>query len=134
MQLGQLQKIQPELIALGYQILAVSPDRPEKLRATVKKHTLDYVLLSDSRMEAARSLGIAYRVDDATNARLKGFGIDLEKASGEKHGILPVPSVFLIGTDGVVEFLYSNPDNSVRIQTEALLEAAGSMPGREAQR
>ena len=36
-------------------------------------------------MAAARAYGVAFRVDDATAARYKGFGIDLEAASGETH-------------------------------------------------
>ena len=84
-QLGQLQTIEPELVRRGYQILAVSPDRPEKLGASVEKHKLAYTLLSDHSMKAARAFGIAFRVDDETYGKYKGRGIDLEAASGERH-------------------------------------------------
>jgi len=52
------------------------------------------------------------------------FGIDLEKASGQDHHVLPVPSTFLIGADGVIRFQYTNPDYKVRLHPDVLLAAA----------
>ena len=124
MQLGKLQKIEQELKALGFAIVAVSPDRPEKLQATVQKKALTYTLLSDARMQASRAYGIAFRVDDRTRGRYQKFGIDLEDASGETHHLLPVPSVFLIDGKGVIRFVYSNPDYKVRVPTDEVLAAA----------
>ncbi len=82
------------------------------------------MLLSDSRTDAARAYGIAFHVDDATVERYRGYGIDLEEASGETHHVLPVPSVFLIDAEGVVRWRYSNPDYRVRPDNESLLAAA----------
>ncbi len=122
--MGQLQGIAPQLVELGYRILAISPDRPEKLRASLEKNKLGYALLSDSKMTASRAFGIAYKVDDATLKTLAGYGIDLEEASGETHHLLPVPAVFLVGRSGRIEFQYANPDYRVRLDPQLLLAAA----------
>ena len=124
MQLGKLQKVEKELVAKGFRLLACSADRPEKLEPLIAKHELSYTLLSDARMEGARAFGIAYRVDDATLERYEGFGIDLEEASGETHHLLPVPAVFLIDRETVIRFAYANPDYKVRLPTDELLAAA----------
>lgn len=124
--LGQLQEIESQLIKLGYQIIALSTDRPEKLRESIQKHNLKYLLLSDSKMIAARIFRIAFKVDDKTIAQYKKYGINLEDASGEKHHFLPVPAVFIIGTDGVIKFEYVNPNYKVRIDPDVLLAAAKS--------
>jgi peroxiredoxin len=124
MQLGQLQSGEAELREMGYQILAISPDRPEKMTETVDKHELTYTVLSDHTMEAARAFGIAFRVDSVTVVKYKAFGIDLEEASGEKHHLLPVPAVFIVGTDGIIKFSYANPDYKVRLAPADLLVAA----------
>ena len=50
MQLGQLSRIEPQLLALGYQIIAVSPDRPAELQTSTDKLDVKYALLSDSKM------------------------------------------------------------------------------------
>ena len=68
--------------------------------------------------------GIAWRVGDEFMKRYQGFGIDLEDASGQKHHLLPVPSVFIVDTQRKIRFVYSNPDHRVRIETKALVEAA----------
>jgi len=122
--LGQLQTIEPELLKLGYRILAISPDRPEKLGGSEQTHKLTYTLLSDHTMSAARAFGVAFRVEDGTLETYKGYGIDLEAESGENHHLLPVPSVFIVGTDGTVKFVYANPDYKIRLAPDVLLGAA----------
>ncbi len=127
--MGQLQKIESQLTELGYQILAINADRPEKLAEAAKKNPLTYTLLSDSQLIAARAFGVAFRVDDDMFGKLKGFGIDLEEASGETHHGLPVPAVFVVDTDGKIHFQYANPDYKVRVDTEVLLSAARAARG-----
>lgn len=123
--LGQLQQAEDELLALGYQILAISPDRPEKLRETAGKDHLTYELLSDSNMAAARAFGIAFQVDDATVKMYKEkYKIDLEADSGETHHQLPAPSVFIVKPDGRIAFSYVNPDYKTRLSPEVLITAA----------
>lgn len=122
--LGRLATIESQLTDLGYQILAVSADRPEKVAATADEHDFAYRLLSDHRMEAAKAFGVAFKVDDATLDKYAGYGVDLEAASGQTHHLLPVPSVFIIGTDGLVRFVHANPDYKVRIDPEVLVAAA----------
>lgn len=75
-------------------------------------------------MEAARAFGIAFDVGEATRERYRGFGIDLAERSGEGHGLLPVPSVFLVAPGGRILWVYSNPDYKVRPDNDAVLAAA----------
>lgn len=124
LQLGQLQTVEPNLLELGYQILAISPDRPKKLAESSDKQHLTYTLLSDSTMKAAKAFGIAFRVDDETINKYRGYGIDLEAASGQTHHLLPVPAVFIVGTDGTINYRYTNPDYKVRLSPDELLKAA----------
>lgn len=124
LQLGQLQEIEKELLNLGYQIVAVSADKPEKLKESVQKKAINYMLLSDSTMLAAQAFGIAFHLDDETVEKYKKYGLDIEEASGEKHHNLPVPAAFVLKTDGTISFSYVNPDYKVRIEPDVLLAAA----------
>lgn len=124
LQLGQLQKIEPQLLQMGYQLVAISPDRPEKLSQSLEKHKLTYELVSDSTLTAARAFGLAFQVDEKTIQMYKGFGMDLEDASGQKHHALPVPAVFVVNTAGIIQFEYLNPNYKVRMNPEVLLAAA----------
>ena len=113
-----------ELQQLGFRVLAFSPDQPEKLVPSLEVKGLGYGLYSDAQMQAARALGIAFRLDAATVAQYRNYGIDLEKASGQRHHELPVPSVFLVAKGGEILWRYTNPDYRVRPENAQLLEAA----------
>ena len=122
--MAQLQEAEDKIVEMGYQILAVSPDRPEKLKASISEHDLSYTLLSDSPMKASSAFGLAFKVDQETLDRYDEVGIDLEESSGYDHHLLPVPAVFLVDTDGTIRFKYVNPNYKVRIKSSVLLAAA----------
>ena len=126
MQLGKLKEIETPLTKIGYQILAVSADRPDKVKETIDKHNMHYTLLSDNDMAGARALGIAFRLDDTIYEKYNGYGIPIEE-----HRQLPVPSVFIIGTDGVIKFEYVNPDYRVRLEPDVILAAAKAVIKQE---
>lgn len=123
-QLSGLVRIEDHLIQLGYQILAISADRPEKLRVTKQKIKMKYQLLSDAPMRLARKFGLAFELDSATLERYRSYGIDLEDASGYKHHLLPVPAVYIVDKEGEIHFVYFNPNYKVRMDTDRLLEVA----------
>lgn len=126
--LSSLQTIEQQMLDLGFQILAISPDRPEKLKETASKESVSYQLLSDSKMEASRAFGIAFRLDDATFKKYKEqYKIDIEADSGETHHQLPVPAVFIADTNGNVLFGYTNPDYKVRLTPDAILAVAQTL-------
>lgn len=115
---------------MGYQVLAVSPDKPQALRQSIDDGEYAYRLLSDSDMSVARSFGLAFRVDDPTLRKYEEFGINLEKASGRDHHLLPVPAVYIIDKAGVIRFAHWNADYKTRLSTEELLSAAKRVAGR----
>ncbi|MGE3975905.1 MAG: peroxiredoxin-like family protein [Bdellovibrionales bacterium] len=124
LQLSSLQKIEKDIRKLGVQIIAVSPDRPEELIKSVAKHVLNYILISDSDMNAAKAFGIAYRVDDETVEKYKNYKIDLEASSGQNHHGLPVPSLFAIARDGTIAFSYVNPNYKMRPSSDVVFAVA----------
>lgn len=122
--MAELQKIESQIVDIGYQILAISVDKPEVLKETITDGELSYTLLSDSPADVMKAFGIAYRVDDKTVARYKSVGIDFEKNTGFSHHILPAPAVFILDQEGTVKFQYVNPDYKQRINGDVLLAAA----------
>ena len=107
----------------GFQVLAISPDRPEKLAEGAAKNKINYTLLSDSKSEAARAFGLAFKVDEKLFKTYKGFGIDIEADSGETHRELPVPAVYIFDKNGTVKFQYVNPDYRARLNADILKAA-----------
>lgn len=124
LQLQGLRKIEKKLEKLGWSIVGISPDSPSSLKESVKKHDLKYSLYSDSKANAIKAFGLAFKVDDKTNKKYLGYGISLDKASGESHHILPVPGVYLVNQEGKVVFSYVHPNYKVRVKESIILEAA----------
>lgn len=123
-QLQSLAGIEDDLNKAGVQLLAISMDQPAKLKATPDREKLHYRLLSDSDAAAATAFGIAFKVDDKTVEKYKGYGINLDAASGRDHHILPHPAVFVADTNGAIRFAHVNPDYKVRLEPAKVLEAA----------
>ena len=122
--LADLARIEGELRHKGYQIIAVSPDAPAELTKTLTRNHLTYQLFSDSKADAMKNFGVAYRLDDATfNMYRDNYHVDLERYSGQPHHILPVPSVFIMNQRGVILYVHSDPDYKVRLKGSELLKA-----------
>ncbi len=130
LQLSELRNVQAQAEALGYRMIAITPDRPAELAKTLGKDRLEYTLVSDSSTAAMRAFGIGYRVDAATLVRYRAFGIDLSDASGQSTPALPVPSVFIVDRAGVVQFGYSHPDYKMRVPGDVVLAAAKAIAER----
>jgi peroxiredoxin len=125
-QLEQLRGVEAELIGLGYQLLAISADRPAKLRESMERHSPGFILLSDSSMAASRAFGLAFQMDQKAVQKYLEYDIDLEAASGQTHHQLPVPAVYVVGTDRLVYFAYAHPNHRIRLDPDLLVAAARS--------
>jgi peroxiredoxin len=122
--LSSLLSIEQELNKEGVQIIAIGMDKPSVLRKTMQHDKLDYTLLSDSDATAIKAFGIAYKVDDATLARMKSFNVDLDAATGNSDHLLPHPAVFVVNTSGIIRFAHADTDFKVRLAASKVLEAA----------
>jgi peroxiredoxin len=124
-QLESVGKAEQTLRDRGYQLVAVSLDKPKKISTPDKPIGGPDRLLSDPSLEYAQALGVAYRLDAFTAARYDSKAkIDLTDAMGKNRPTLPVPAVFIVGTDGKIAFSHANPNYRERVTTEALLKAA----------
>jgi len=123
-QLNDLRHVESKLRDSGFEIVFLSTDRPAILYSSLKATDIHYTLLSDSHLEAAKAFHIAYHVDEATLAQQRKYGVDLDATTGEPLHELPVPSVFIIDTSGIIRYVYSNPDFRVRLGADELWAAA----------
>lgn len=113
--LAEIQQAESEILELGYQLVAISPDSPENLKPTEEKHNLNYSLYSDPNGDFLKDLGIIFQ------AKEKYAGMLSKRSNGKNKGFLPVPSVFVVDTSGTILFEYINPDYKTRISAGLLL-------------
>lgn len=122
--LSELRMAEKQLKEMGFEIWFISIDKPELLLASLDDPDIGYTIYSDSSLDATRAFGLAFRVDDELNEKYLSYDIDLEKASGENHHVLPAPATYIIGAEGIINFAYINPDYKVRLHPDVLLAAA----------
>jgi peroxiredoxin len=122
--LSEMRLAEKQLREMGFDIWFISIDKPELLLESLDDPDIGYTIYSDSSLDATRAYGLAFRVDDEMNQRYLKYNIDLEKASGETHHVLPAPATYIIGRDGMINFAYINPNYKVRLHPDVLLAAA----------
>lgn len=113
--LSAVGETEQEILALGYQIIAISPDSPNQLKATTEKQKLNYTLYSDASGVLMEAMGIAFKAPERYDKRLDNY------SDGLNPGLLPVPSLFVIDREGTIIFEYINPDYKHRISSGMLL-------------
>lgn len=130
MYLSDMRHVIPDIRAMGVDVLFLSGDRSEQLLDSLQAETqediagLDYTLLSDADAQAAIALGIAFKASQKTINRRREKGQDIDESSMLRHGVLPVPAVFAIDVNGVIQFAYTNADYRIRLPADELLIAA----------
>lgn len=82
----------------------MSPDSPEQNAEFAEELDVDFPLMSDNELAWTRRFGIVFE--------------------SEGRGKLPVPAVYLVDGEGLVQFHYVHPNHRVRLDTDLLLAAA----------
>jgi len=113
--LSEIAEAEAKILALGYQIVAISPDQVSKLAETVGKDKLNYHLLSDSAGLLSIGMGLAYQ---APPHYLK---LIAESSNGANKESLPVPSLFVLNTKGEIQFEFIQPNFKTRMSAKLLL-------------
>lgn len=113
--LAELGQAEAEILDLGYQIVAISPDAPEQLAISAEKNQLGYHLYSDGNGSFTQAMGLAFKAPDR-------YANMLEKYSASQNpGLLPVPSVFVLDTNGTILFEYICPNYKQRMDANLLI-------------
>jgi peroxiredoxin len=130
MHLSELRTVIPEIRESGFDVLFLSNDRPETLYSSLKQETqedidgMDYVILSDAEINAAKALGTAFRTSKRLTDYLDEKGRDYEGSSIGKHNALAVPAVYVINKSGDIVYDFVEADYKVRLPADDLLAAA----------
>jgi peroxiredoxin len=114
-QLSGLVKVEAEIVKLGYQIVAISPDDYQNLKPTMQEDKLQYHLYSDPNGQLIKDIGIAFMVSENTNNYI------VKKTIGKVTEVLPVPTVMVVDKKSEILFSYSNPKYSTRLSEKVLI-------------
>lgn len=124
-QLAGIKDIEQDLVDMGYQVLAISPESPAKLQEQKLETEFAVKLLSDEKLDIIKGFGVGFYVPAETKDRYKSkWNIQLTDEEGSDNAVLPAPALFIADKTGLIKFNYINPNYKVRPSTELILQAA----------
>jgi peroxiredoxin len=106
------------------QIVAISAET-QAYTSEIKAETrAQFPFLTDFGNGYALSLNLAVWVDDAMSSLIAAAGWDVPKYQGSEGWIVPIPSVFIVGQDGLIKARHVDPDYRRRLALDDLRAAA----------
>jgi peroxiredoxin len=106
------------------QIVAISAETQRYTREIKAEARAKFPFLTDLGNGYALSLNLAIWVDEAMSSLIAGAGWDIPKYHGQDGWILPIPSVFVVGQDGLIKARHVDPDYRRRLELDDLRTAA----------
>lgn len=122
--LAGLQEAYAELRKLGYEVYALAPDATESVKTMRGKESIEYSLLTDPNTAAIQALGLAFKLSEETIKKYRGYGIPLRSPPGSEDKVLPVPAVYLVSKEGIVEYAHWQANYKKRLDPEEILAVA----------
>ncbi|MFI7599910.1 redoxin domain-containing protein [Actinoplanes sp. NPDC049681] len=104
-------RLAPVLTELNAHLVAVSPQRADRLAGLKRRHDLSYLVASDGRHALIDAFGIGFSSPES--AKLLGTG----------RATLPHPTVVTADRSGLVRFVEVSPGPAVRTAPEAVIAA-----------
>lgn len=123
LELRALQRHLPEFKQWGAQLVAISPEAPDKSVSTAEKLNLDFLILSDLKSSVARQFGIAYPVPGYLRKTYEGFGLDLKAYNNTDTVELPIPATYVIDKNYTIRFAFANEDYTRRADIDEIIES-----------
>ena len=131
MHLHVLQESLEEFKKHNAQLIAITPQRPEKSEAQIKKDGYSFEVLSDLTSQVIKDYHLYYELTDELTDVLKKNGYDVVDHNGEGRKELPIPATFVIDSAGVVRAMHAPIDYTQRMEPKDILQAlVGITPGK----
>lgn len=107
----------------GAEVLVIGPETSENAKNTQEKTEADFIIISDSTQQIAKSFDVLFDVTKGYSGKVKTFlGTDIADNNGSNKAQLPVPATFVIGKDGVIKYKQFDFDYKNRASVKEIIE------------
>ena len=125
--MSQLQDALERIAEMGASVVAIAPELPKYIDQTIKKSKASFSIISDTSHVIMDAWNVSFRLDDKTFKRYQGFGINLERASGNDDRILPVPATYIIKPDGTISAVHFDVNYKERMPVVDIIKALSEL-------
>jgi peroxiredoxin len=123
-QLHSLNASLPTFKKYGANILAVTPQKPDRSKEQVKKGKFPFEIVSDLDYSVLKKYKLYFDMPDYINKLyIEKFGLDLADYNGKGRYGLPVPATYIIDKKGIIQAAYANTDYMQRMEPKDILTA-----------
>ena len=119
--------LRPALDQAGVTLIAISPQRPDRLHDIKARHNLEFTVASDPDNQLARRLGITFVPDDQPMPPPTGW---IGEITGTASWELPQPTVLIVDEQRVARFVAVSPDWLDRPEASEILAALDHVRGK----
>lgn len=116
MHLHALNESLPEFSRHGAQLVAITPQMPDKSAAQFKKDGFPFLVLSDLDSRVMQAYRLYYEMDPELVKVYKKLGLNVEDFNGPGRNVLPVPGTFVLDQKGVVRARHAETDYTQRME------------------
>ena len=122
LEINALQKHLPEINAMGAQLIAISPQTPDKSVDQITNSSLTLEVLSDIGNTLAKECGLVFTLPESLRPIYEAWQIDIPDHNGDNSFELPMPATYIIGTDGQVRYAFVDMDYTQRLEPDIIIE------------
>lgn len=117
--LNQLQQELPNFNLNGANLIALTPELPDKSISTAEKHDLKFEVLSDVGNVIAKKYGIVFKLTDEV-AKMYNKSFDMNGYNGDKSNELPLAATYIINQEGKIVYAFLDADYRNRAEPSEL--------------
>lgn len=123
LQLRGLKKSLPAFERHGAQLIAVTPQQPDKSLAQVEESGYPFEILSDLNNDVMTAYDLMFEVPAEISELYKNrLSLDLAEYNGEGRYVLPVPATFVIDRTGTIQAAFVDTDYRQRVEPKDVLD------------
>jgi peroxiredoxin len=116
-----LQNSLPEFKKYGANLLALTPELPDKSLSTTEKHELQFEVLSDVGNKIAKQYGLVYKLTDDLSEIFQNK-LGLKNYNGDDSSELPITATYVIDVKGIIQYAFLDADYRKRADISEIID------------
>lgn len=128
LQLRALERSLKQIEGAGARLVAVAPEKPERVAETAANNELSFLALSDPDNSLARSFGIVFTLPDVIRPLYEQM-IGLSSYNGNDKDELPLAATYVIDQRGVIRWVFLEANYKKRAEPSEVVAAVSALGG-----
>lgn len=106
----------------GADLIAISPQLPDKSLTQTSELNLEFEVLSDLSNLVAKQFGLVFTLEPDIRPIYDAFEIDIPDHNGDDKFELPIPATYIVDSDRKIRYAFINADYTQRLEPAIIIE------------